>query len=214
MITITEQLSERLNTALAKLGKENLPSNFKGTVSAAADTKFGDYQTNAAMILAKKFGISPRDLALEIIKEIDVSDISSDPEIAGPGFINFKIHESTILSRVREILSSDRVGVEKTLHPEKILIDFSSPNIAKPMHIGHIRSTIIGDCLQRVANFLGHDVISDNHIGDWGTPIGQVIYGWKHELNETAFNEDPIKELLRLYPVSYTHLTLPTKRIV
>ena len=199
MITITEQLSERLNTALAKLGKENLPSNFKGTVSAAADTRFGDYQTNAAMILAKKFGISPRDLALEIIKEIDVSDISNDPEIAGPGFINFKIHESTILSRVREILSSDRVGVEKTLRPEKILIDFSSPNIAKPMHIGHIRSTIIGDCLQRVANFLGHDVISDNHIGDWGTPIGQVIYGWKNELNETAFNEDPIKELLRLY---------------
>ena len=199
MITITEQLSERLNTALVKIGKENLPSNFKGTVSAAADTRFGDYQTNAAMILAKKFGISPRDLALEIIKKIDVSDISSDPEIAGPGFINFKIHESTILLRIREILSSDRVGVEKTLRPEKILIDFSSPNIAKPMHIGHIRSTIIGDCLQRVANFLGHDVISDNHIGDWGTPIGQVIYGWKHELNETAFNEDPIKELLRLY---------------
>ena len=96
-------------------------------------------------------------------------------------------------------MSSDRLGIEESTTPEKILIDFSSPNIAKPMHIGHIRSTIIGDCLRRVANFLGHDVIADNHIGDWGTPIGQVIYGWKNNLNESAFNEDPIKELLRLY---------------
>ncbi|MAB60746.1 MAG: arginine--tRNA ligase [Verrucomicrobiales bacterium] len=199
MITITELLGERLNSALTKLDKENFPSNFKGTVSPAADTRFGDYQTNAAMILAKEFRMNPRDLAVEIIQKIDVSDISDDPEIAGPGFINFKIHESTILSRLKEILSSDRVGVGKTHKPEKILIDFSSPNIAKPMHIGHIRSTIIGDCLQRVANFLGHEVTSDNHIGDWGTPIGQVIYGWKNELNKTAFDEDPIKELLRLY---------------
>ena len=199
MITITELLGERLNSALTKLDKENFPSNFKGTVSPAADTRFGDYQTNAAMILAKEFKMSPRDLAVEIIQKIDVSDISDHPEIAGPGFINFKIHESTILSRLKEILSSDRVGVGKTHKPEKILIDFSSPNIAKPMHIGHIRSTIIGDCLQRVANFLGHEVTSDNHIGDWGTPIGQVIYGWKNELNKTAFDEDPIKELLRLY---------------
>jgi len=199
MITITELLGERLNSALTKLDKENFPSNFKGTVSPAADTRFGDYQTNAAMILAKEFRMNPRDLAVEITQKIDVSDISDHPEIAGPGFINFKIHESTILSRLKEILSSDRVGVGKTHKPEKILIDFSSPNIAKPMHIGHIRSTIIGDCLQRVANFLGHEVTSDNHIGDWGTPIGQVIYGWKNELNKTAFDEDPIKELLRLY---------------
>ena len=124
MITITELLGERLNSALTKLDKENFPSNFKGTVSPAADTRFGDYQTNAAMILAKEFRMNPRDLAVEIIQKIDVSDISDDPEIAGPGFINFKIHESTILSRLKEILSSDRVGVGKTHKPEKILIDF------------------------------------------------------------------------------------------
>ena len=141
----------------------------------------------------------PRELAAEIINQIDVDDISETPEIAGPGFINFKIQNSTIHSRLDDILSSDRLGIEESTTPEKILIDFSSPNIAKPMHIGHIRSTIIGDCLRRVANFLGHDVIADNHIGDWGTPIGQVIYGWKNNLNESAFNEDPIKELLRLY---------------
>ena len=199
MITITELLSERLNLALKNIGKADLLSNFQGSVTSAADTRFGDYQTNAAMVLAKKIGMPPRELAAEIINQIDVDDISETPEIAGPGFINFKIQNSTILSRLDDILSSDRLGIEETTTPEKILIDFSSPNIAKPMHIGHIRSTIIGDCLRRVANFLGHDVIADNHIGDWGTPIGQVIYGWKNNLNESAFNEDPIKELLRLY---------------
>ena len=199
MITITELLSERLNLALKNIGKADLLSNFQGSVTSAADTRFGDYQTNAAMVLAKKLGMPPRELAAEIIDQIDVDDISETPEIAGPGFINFKIQNSTILSRLDDILSSDRLGIEETTTPEKILIDFSSPNIAKPMHIGHIRSTIIGDCLRRVANFLGHDVIADNHIGDWGTPIGQVIYGWKNNLNESAFNEDPIKELLRLY---------------
>ena len=199
MITITELLSERLNLALNNIGKADLLSNFQGSVTSAADTRFGDYQTNAAMVLAKKLGMPPRELAAEIINQIDVDDISETPEIAGPGFINFKIKNSTILSRLDDILSSDRLGIQETTTPEKILIDYSSPNIAKPMHIGHIRSTIIGDCLRRVANFLGHDVIADNHIGDWGTPIGQVIYGWKNNLNESAFNEDPIKELLRLY---------------
>ena len=199
MITITELLSERLNLALKNIGKADLLSNFQGSVTSAADTRFGDYQTNAAMVLAKKIGMPPRELAAEIINQIDVDDISETPEIAGPGFINFKIQDSTIHSRLDDILSSDRLGIEESTTPEKILIDFSSPNIAKPMHIGHIRSTIIGDCLRRVANFLGHDVIADNHIGDWGTPIGQVIYGWKNNLNESAFNEDPIKELLRLY---------------
>ena len=199
MITITELLSERLNLALKNIEKADLLSNFQGSVTSAADTRFGDYQTNAAMVLAKKIGMPPRELAAEIINQIDVDDISETPEIAGPGFINFKIQDSTIHSRLDDILSSDRLGIEESTTPEKILIDFSSPNIAKPMHIGHIRSTIIGDCLRRVANFLGHDVIADNHIGDWGTPIGQVIYGWKNNLNESAFNQDPIKELLRLY---------------
>ncbi|MBN76818.1 MAG: arginine--tRNA ligase [Verrucomicrobiaceae bacterium] len=199
MITITELLSQRLNQALTEIGQDNIPAGFTGSVTAAADTRFGDYQTNAAMVLAKKLGMPPRDLASKIIEIIDVQNISEIPEIAGPGFINFKILNSTIHLRISDILLCDRLGVERVNEPEKILIDFSSPNIAKPMHIGHIRSTIIGDCLRRVANFLGHDVTADNHIGDWGTPIGQVIYGWKNELNESAFEENPIKELLRLY---------------
>lgn len=199
MLTITQQLTERLGKAIQKIQNSNIPEDYSATVTAAADTRFGDYQTNAAMALAKNLIMPPRELAAEIIKLLEVEDLCETPEIAGPGFINFRVKENTIVSRINEIRKCSRLGVENTNSPKKILIDFSSPNIAKPMHIGHIRSTIIGDCLVRVCRFLGHEVIADNHIGDWGTPIGQVIYGWKNHLDQEAFNEDPIKELLRLY---------------
>ncbi|MEC7863282.1 MAG: arginine--tRNA ligase [Verrucomicrobiota bacterium] len=199
MLTITQQLTERLGKAIQKNQNSNIPEDYSATVTAAADTRFGDYQTNAAMALAKNLSIPPRELAAEIIKLLEVEDLCETPEIAGPGFINCRVKENTIASRINEIRKCSRLGVENTHSPKKILIDFSSPNIAKPMHIGHIRSTIIGDCLTRVCRFLGHEVIADNHIGDWGTPIGQVIYGWKNHLDQEAFNEDPIKELLRLY---------------
>lgn len=199
MLTITQQLTERLGKAIQKIQNSNIPEDYSATVTAAADTRFGDYQTNAAMALAKNLSMPPRELAAEIIKLLEVEDLCETPEIAGPGFINFRVKENTIVSRINEIRKCSRLGVENTNSPKKILIDFSSPNIAKPMHIGHIRSTIIGDCLVRVCRFLGHEVIADNHIGDWGTPIGQVIYGWKNHLDQEAFNEDPIKELLRLY---------------
>ena len=199
MFTITQQLTERLGKAIQKIQNSNIPEDYSATVTAAADTRFGDYQTNAAMALAKNLSMPPRELAAEIIKLLEVEDLCETPEIAGPGFINFRVKENTLVSRINEIRKCSRLGVENTHSPKKILIDFSSPNIAKPMHIGHIRSTIIGDCLVRVCRFLGHEVIADNHIGDWGTPIGQVIYGWKNHLDQEAFNEDPIKELLRLY---------------
>ena len=199
MLTITQQLTERLGKAIQKIQNSNIPEDYSATVTAAADTRFGDYQTNAAMALAKNLSMPPRKLAAEIIKLLEVEDLCETPEIAGPGFINFRVKKNTIVSRINEIRKCSRLGVENTHSPKKISIDFSSPNIAKPMHIGHIRSTIIGDCLVRVCRFLGHEVIADNHIGDWGTPIGQVIYGWKNHLDQEAFNEDPIKELLRLY---------------
>ena len=199
MLTITQQLTERLGKAIQKIQNSNIPEDYSATVTAAADTRFGDYQTNAAMALAKNLSMPPRKLAAEIIKLLEVEDLCETPEIAGPGFINFRVKKNTIVSRINEIRKCSRLGVENTHSPKKILIDFSSPNIAKPMHIGHIRSTIIGECLVRVCRFLGHEVIADNHIGDWGTPIGQVIYGWKNHLDQEAFNEDPIKELLRLY---------------
>ena len=199
MATFSEQLTQRLATALADLGHENAQQKSLPSVTAAADTRFGDYQTNAAMAMAKPLGLNPRELASQIIEKMDVSSLCETPEIAGPGFINFRICAQAIAARINNLTGDERLGIKTALSPKRLLIDFSSPNVAKPMHIGHIRSTIIGDCLARTARFLGHEVIADNHIGDWGTPMGQVLYGWKNHLNEADFADNPIRELLRLY---------------
>ena len=199
MATFSEQLTQRLATALADLGHESTHQKSLPSVTAAADTRFGDYQTNAAMAMAKPLGLNPRELASQIIEKMDVSGLCETPEIAGPGFINFRICAQAIAARINNLTVDERLGMKTEPSPKRLLIDFSSPNVAKPMHIGHIRSTIIGDCLARTARFLGHEVIADNHIGDWGTPMGQVLYGWKNHLNEADFANNPIRELLRLY---------------
>ncbi len=199
MATFSEQLTQRLINALGALGDDTLQQGSAPVVTAATDTRFGDYQTNVAMTLAKPLKKNPRELASQIIEHFDVSGLCDPPEIAGPGFINFRICSDAITSRIYSLTGDERLGVDPTATTKRLLIDFSSPNVAKPMHIGHIRSTIIGDCLARTARFLGHDVIADNHIGDWGTPMGQVLYGWKNHLDENDFTSNPINELLRLY---------------
>ena len=199
MATFSEQLTQRLINALGALGDDTLQQGSAPVVTAATDTRFGDYQTNVAMTLAKPLKKNPRELASQIIEHFDVSGLCDPPEIAGPGFINFRICSDAITSRIYSLTGDERLGVDPAATTKRLLIDFSSPNVAKPMHIGHIRSTIIGDCLARTARFLGHDVIADNHIGDWGTPMGQVLYGWKNHLDENDFTSNPINELLRLY---------------
>ena len=193
--TPREILAGRLCAALEAAG---LPAE-RASVSAAADTRFGDYQSNAAMILAKEQRANPRQLAAGILARIDVAGISAAPEVAGAGFLNFRLEPSFIATQIQALANDPRLGVAPVSAPKKILLDFSSPNVAKPMHVGHIRSTILGDCLARVARFLGHEVITDNHIGDWGTQFGKVIYGWKHFLNREALGQDAIAELVRLY---------------
>lgn len=195
MATPRELLAERLSAALAAAGFSDASSD----ISPTADARFGDYQANAAMALAKKAKTNPRQVAAEIIRHLDVSGISAPPEIAGAGFINFRLLPEFLSAEAARLATDDRLGVEPVEVAERIIIDFSSPNVAKPMHVGHIRSTILGDCLVRVARFLGHEVIADNHIGDWGTQFGKVIYGWKHFLNEAALEQDAIAELVRLY---------------
>lgn len=197
-MTISSILQQRVNTALAALGQE-LPEGFTAEVTPAADTRFGDYQTNAAMLLAKTWKTNPRALATELAGRIETAGLSDTPSVAGPGFINFTITPAALAARLEGLLTDPTLGVEQVASPKTIVIDFSAPNVAKQMHVGHIRSTIIGDCLARVSRFLGHKVITDNHIGDWGTQFGMVLYGWKHFLNEEALNADPIRELLRLY---------------
>jgi arginyl-tRNA synthetase len=170
-----------------------------GEVVPATDARFGDYQSNSALVLAKQRGENPRKLAQQIIEQLDVSPWSEPPAVAGAGFINFTLKPEVVAQRVGQLLSDDRLGVPLVETPHRIVVDFGSPNVAKPMHVGHIRSTVLGDALARIASFLGHDVIRDNHIGDWGTQFGMVIYGWKHLLNREALARDPIAELVRIY---------------
>lgn len=199
--TIAELLSTRLNAALfASDFGTDLPEGFVAQIDQAQNRQFGDYQSNAAMILAKPLKKNPRELAGLIIEQFDGGEISEVPEIAGPGFINFRIRTEFLESRLRDLLEdAERLGVEATKEPKTIVADFSAPNVAKPMHVGHIRSTILGDSLTRIARFLGHNVLSDNHIGDWGTQFGMILWGWKNLLDEAALEADPIPELLRIY---------------
>jgi arginyl-tRNA synthetase len=195
MATVSEILQERLQDALLAIGIAN-----DGPLQATptADPRHGDYQTNAAMVLGKKLKQKPRSLAGLIVAHLSMSDIGT-PEVGGPGFINFRLSPDFLVHRLRELALDERIGVERTGKPKRIVIDFSSPNIAKPMHVGHIRSTVLGDALANITRFLGHDVITDNHIGDWGTQFGKVIYGWKHFLMPENLDSDPVTELVRIY---------------
>ncbi len=165
----------------------------------ASNPQFGDYQWNGALPLAKALKQKPRDIAQKVLENLDVSEICETPEIAGPGFLNFRLKTSWLETALDLARLDERLGVEKVENPQKFVVDFSSPNVAKPMHVGHIRSTIIGDAIVRLLRFQGHDVVSDNHIGDWGTAFGKIIVGWKTELDETNLEADPIGEMERLY---------------
>ena len=188
-------LTERLHAALVACG---LPPE-RGEVTPAADTRFGDYQANAAMVLAKQVKANPRELAAKIADYFEAGEICEEPEIAGPGFLNFRLKPQWVAQQLRALAGDARCGAPETKHPQRVVIDFSSPNVAKPMHVGHIRSTILGDALARVARFVGHEVVTDNHLGDWGTQFGKVLYGWKHLLDRAALERDPIAEMTRLY---------------
>jgi len=194
MDTFQSLLAKKLSDALARAG---LPD--AGELTQATDPRFGDYQTNAALVLGKQRGENPRALAKKIVPHLDVDDVSEPPAVAGAGFINFKLRPAAIEKQALDVLRNGRLGVPETESPQRIVIDFGSPNVAKPMHVGHIRSTVLGDALARVAVFLGHEVIRDNHIGDWGTQFGMVIWGWKNLLDRRALQRDPLAEIVRIY---------------
>jgi arginyl-tRNA synthetase len=193
-MTLLQELESRLAAALTTTFGEPTTA----AVTAAADLRFGDYQSNAAMVMAKARKTNPRALAQEIIDHLELTDLAT-ADIAGPGFINFRIHPAAYAARVEALLGDERLGVPATGEGKTVVVDFSAPNVAKPMHVGHIRSTIIGDSLARIARFLGFRVIADNHIGDWGTQFGMILYGWTHFLNQAALAVDPIAELVRVY---------------
>jgi len=168
-------------------------------VRPAQDPKFGDYQANFAMALGKRLGQPPRDVATEVVSKLDVADICEPPQVEGPGFINLRVKTDWLTTAVHAALASDRLAIEPATKPRTYILDYSSPNVAKPMHVGHIRSTVIGDSLKRTLRFLGHRVVSDNHIGDWGTQFGMIIYGYKHFADRAAYEANAVQELSRLY---------------
>ncbi len=190
-------IQERLQAAV----KSVLPDADTASVLVrpCPDPKFGDYQSNALMGLAKARRLNPRQLANEVTARLDVSEWCEKAEIAGAGFLNFRLKPQALEKALAAARDDKDLFVEKASIPRTVVIDFSSPNVAKPMHVGHIRSTILGDSLVRVLRLLGHHVVADNHIGDWGTQFGMLLVGWKTILNRDNLQADPLAEMERIY---------------
>lgn len=195
-------LRERLAAAIAKVAPGC--DAMSDLVRPTQDPRFGDFQINAAMPIAKQLKTNPREIAQQLLEALQTEDLCSRAEVAGPGFINLTLNSEWIGAQATASLRHERLGVEPVESPATIVIDYSSPNVAKPMHVGHIRSSCIGDALARVMRFLGHRVITDNHLGDWGTQFGMVIYGYRHFLDADAFRDQPVAELLRMYRIVNT----------
>jgi arginyl-tRNA synthetase len=168
-------------------------------VRPCPDPKFGDYQTAALMSVAKVRKLNPRALAEQVLARLELSDVCERIEVAGAGFLNFRLQPAALTGALEAAARGEHIFFSPAAPPRTIVVDFSSPNVAKPMHVGHIRSTILGDCLARLFRLLGHRVVTDNHIGDWGTQFGMLLVGWKRELDRAALAADPIGEMERLY---------------
>lgn len=175
------------------------PAEFVSLVRATQDAKFGDYQANFAMPLAKKLKLKPRDVADQIVKQMPIGTDWEKIDVAGPGFINIRLSTPFIQWRLTEQWKSPTAGITPIDSPRTVIVDYSSPNVAKPMHVGHLRSTVIGDAIARTYRSLGWKVLSDNHLGDWGTQFGMLIYGWRHKRDDSLAQQSPIQELARLY---------------
>ncbi|MGI6401735.1 MAG: arginine--tRNA ligase [Thermoguttaceae bacterium] len=192
--------ADHFSKALTALGVE--PDEYLGLIGPTQDPKFGDFQANFAMPLGKRLKKSPREVAAAIVEHFEDEEFFEKPEIAGPGFINLRVKTEKIAELVQKEADDERLGVERATNPRKYVLDYSAPNVAKPLHVGHIRSTMIGNSLARVLRFLGADVVSDNHLGDWGTQFGMIFYGYRNFLDSNAYEASPVDELARLYRVT------------
>lgn len=181
-MNIQALLSEKVSQAMIAAGA---PADCEPQVRQSAKVQFGDYQANGMMAVAKKLGIAPRQLAEQVLTHLDLSGIASKVEIAGPGFINIFLEPAFLAEQVQQALASDRLGVSQPTR-QTIVVDYSAPNVAKEMHVGHLRSTIIGDAAVRTLEFLGHHVIRANHVGDWGTQFGMLIAWLEKQQQENA----------------------------
>ncbi|MDH3681254.1 MAG: arginine--tRNA ligase, partial [Acidimicrobiia bacterium] len=164
---------------LAKLG-ERLGAAFTDVAGSPVDpvlrpSQHADYQADGALALAHQLGEAPRTIAARVVDRADLDDLCSNVELSGPGFINLTVADEALNRQLTEMLADDRFGIEAPTNPDRVVVDYSAPNVAKEMHVGHLRSTFIGDAAVRLLEWLGHEVIRENHIGDWGTPFGMLI---------------------------------------
>ncbi len=170
-MNLRDVLEQRISSALREAGGEDAPA----MVAPSAKPQFGDYQANGCMAAAKRMETNPRQFAETVLDKLDISDIAQKVEIAGPGFINIFLRDEWLCGRLGDIAADEKLGVAAKAQPQTVVVDYSSPNLAKEMHVGHLRSTIIGDALARVLEFLGNKVIRQNHVGDWGTQFGMLL---------------------------------------
>ena len=196
MLRIEKYIEKVITKAIEKAfpNKEVKPLE----ITIATNEKFGDFQTNFAMMNSKIIGGNPRKIAEELTANIPENEVIEKLEIAGPGFINIFLKDSFV-SKYVEKMTAEKYEFKELNTKGDVIIDYSSPNIAKRMHIGHLRSTIIGDSVKRLCNFLGYHTVADNHIGDWGTQFGKLIVGYHNWLDKEAYAKNPIEELERVY---------------
>ena len=194
-MNIRTLLDTKISQALANAGAENSPA----VVKASARPEFGDYQANGIMGAAKKLKMNPRDLAGKVLESLDLSEVAEKVEIAGPGFLNIHLKNEWLADKAEVALASDMLGIEKTANPQNVVIDYSAPNLAKEMHVGHLRSTIIGDSMARVLSFIGHKVIRQNHVGDWGTQFGMLLTYMGELSEDTAELSSQLSNLEKFY---------------
>jgi len=198
------KIMELLTIKLKKLFSKNINNIFgadyaqKVDIQNSTKKEFGDFQTNFAMVSSKLIGKNPREIANTLVDNFAENDIIEKLEIAGPGFINIYLKNSFLNEEIKKV-ENEKYDFSFLNTDKTVIIDYSSPNIAKRMHIGHLRSTIIGDSIKRILQFLGFHTLADNHIGDWGTQFGKLIVAYKNWLNKKAYEEDPIGELERIY---------------
>jgi arginyl-tRNA synthetase len=196
IMNLLERLRETFGAALPE-GVDRVA--FEKAVRPGTDPKFGDYQANGCMALAKALGRKPRDLAIELAQVVNLAPMAAQPEVAGPGFLNVRLIDDWVAAVLGDLLTDQSLGLAPPAQVKTVVIDFSSPNVAKPMHVGHLRSTVIGDSLARINAAIGHRVVRDNHLGDWGSQFGMILWGWKNARDESSYEADPVGELARLY---------------
>ncbi|MEJ2406238.1 MAG: arginine--tRNA ligase [Candidatus Thiodiazotropha sp.] len=198
-MNIRALLQERVRQVMSEIG---IPARFNAHVAPSKNAKFGDYQANGAMAAAKAMGSNPRELAQVICNKLPLNGIAEKAEVAGPGFINIYLSQTWLATLLSEAIRDPRLAIPRKSQPDCVVLDYSSPNLAKEMHVGHLRSTIIGDSIARILEFSGDKVIRQNHVGDWGTQFGMLIAELEDKMGEGDSVELALKDLEQFYQAS------------